>query len=178
MVASMKNWERAEIEFCNLLHDVYNVGASVTKDLELQYKDIDVIYVANNKDFSVSVKEQNSVEKYKTLLFEYLLVDTNDFSSMQGNVITCGADYYAIKYKQNGVDYFLVVKTKELKGLLLGGVWETKSTTKHTEQLNKSQGRKYNRTLNWKVPIDSVLNLNGVFVFKYEQNKWSLYGKS
>lgn len=173
----MNNWKQAEIDFCNLLHDVYKVGGELVEDLSQQYKDIDVSYKVAGKSYTVSVKEQNSVEKYNTLLFEYLLVDTNDFSTMQGNLITCGADYYAIRYNINGVSHFIVVSSKTLKSIIIGGVWETKSTTKYTEQKNKEEGRKYNRTLNWKVPLNSILNSKGVFKFKYNTkiNKWSLY---
>ena len=102
------------------------------------------------------------VSKYNTVLFEYLQVDTSNYSTMEGSFLKCEADLYAITYD----DVWLILDAKKLKQFILSGIWKDVRTTAKAEQFNTNKrGSKYTRTYNYKVPLDSLIGSNA-FLWK------------
>lgn len=129
----MSQWEAAEHQLARMVKGV------VVTDLTKQYADIDV----ETDNFSYSVKCQNNVLKYNSILFETLLIDTYNNSSMDGSFLKCEADRYAIKFDNT----WLLLDTQALKEMLLhkDAKYPVKTTQGWLEDKNKAEGRTYNR---------------------------------
>lgn len=156
----MSDWKKSELDFCKLMEKMG--GATLIDELALQYVDID----AKLKDGrTVSIKEQTLVSKYNTVLFEYLLVDTDTYDSMDGSFLSCKADLYAITYDKT----WLILDSKKLKKFVLSGIWSNMRTTTKAELYNKNiRKAKHNRTYNYKIPLDQLL-ASDAFLWKGER---------
>jgi len=159
----MNQWEQAEKDLASL------IGGSVTNDLVLQYKDVDVL----TKDYTYSVKWQSQVSKYNSILFETHLINTLDNTSMNGSFTSCEADRYAIKwYDNNNKVVWGIFDTQLLKEVIDQGDWKFQYTNTKTNNNNRRERRKYNSTKMVQVPPSSVINspayLTGINTAQYK----------
>lgn len=167
-------WKKAELDFVNLLNDNGMRGGKLAEKLEDQYKDIDVLFDYGKRQWSVSIKDQGNVETYKSFLFEYLLVNTDDNSNMLGSVLTNRSDYYAIRYQLGEDYYFSLVDSSKLKEALLYTRRESIPLQKWKRIANRNKlHRKYNHTLCWRFMLDEWEELKPA-TFKKVSNKWTL----
>lgn len=145
----MSDWKKTELNFCKLVEKCG--GATLLSDTVNQYKDIDAIMKDGR---TVSIKQQTLIKKYNTVLFEYLMIDTSNFNHMDGSLLYCKADLYAINYDNT----WLLLDAPKLKKFVLSGCWETMRTNSKAEEYNRNiRKATYDRTFNYKIPLDSLL---------------------
>lgn len=149
----MCKWQEAEHQLANM------VKGKVVTELALQYKDIDVI----TSNYTYSVKHQNKVVEYDSLLFELTLQNTDNGRKMDGSFLKCEAARYAIKFD----DTWLMFDTNLLKSFILErrDTLKERVTQRWLEDKNKAEGRTYNRgimvSLNPKDLISSPAYITG-----------------
>lgn len=148
----MKQWQQAEEVFAKM-----SKGTVVT-DLQQQYKDIDVITQHGN---TVSIKVQNDCYKYNSVLFEVELQSTHtNAPPMEGSLHKCEAQYYVVYLTDCGV--WMMFDTAKLKEFVLQGNHHKRTTTKWTEEKNRTQGRTYDRGINITIPPKALLQCDAL----------------
>lgn len=142
--------KKAELDFCKLMEKWG--GGILIDDFNEQMKDIDVKLKKCGR--TVSVKDQHSADKYQCFLFEHRQIRTSDLNSMNGNVISCEADIYAIATKTE----WFIFDAPKLKALLMSGVYPDVYTNTRTEQMNrKKKGNNcFDRTISWRVTFKQL----------------------
>lgn len=142
-------------------------GGELVKDLEMQYKDIDlVIKGSDGADYSVSIKDQLwSSGKYGGMQIETELYNSSNDKTMVGCFYSNASDYYLWRLEIKGEDSWFIVKTQALRDWVEENKetlipWKTRLAT---EQKNSSLGRYYNGAKGLTLTItDALLSIGSV----------------
>lgn len=146
------SWQATELEFCNLIHDNGWGAASLVTALPDQYLDRDVKLVNGTTERMVSVKDQGDIKDYGSLMFEYLMVNTDSNETMMGSTLSGKTDLYCVRFTEKAVDTFLVMQTKELKDYLLYNRFQSIPLQEWKRIKNRKElKRTFNHTLCWRV---------------------------
>lgn len=136
-------------------------GGELVEDLELQYKDIDLIATGQSgRELLVSVKDQyGSSKKYGSIQVETWNYDTVLEEGTEGWLPKGECNLYLWRvYTEEMGDTWLMIE----RNVLLSYIEENKyklrewQTTRRTEALNRSYGRKYDRMGGYVLNIDEV----------------------
>lgn len=143
-------------------------NGELVEELELQYKDIDLIIPSVKDDctYTVSVKDQtySTGKGFKTVQIELELRDTLTGDTMQGCFYSNESDYYFWRVIFEGDDIWVIVKSKVLKTYIHNNrdsltQWHT---TENTNRKNKALGRKFNSSRGVTMTIEDLISLGAV----------------
>lgn len=168
----MKDWQKAEVELCNLLSDVFQCGGVIETDLEKQFKDIDVTDRMGN---TYSVKYQPSSTKTGNFAFEYLQENPANGNTMDGSFKSCEADRYAIFRQFGDAEWCFMCESAPLKEFVNNGDWKSRTTRRTTEENNNYAV--YSRGHCYLVPVKELYKQYWITVFIKKNNKWVIHNK-
>lgn len=142
-------------------------GGELVKNLEMQYKDIDLVLQGKDgSDYSVSIKDQLwSSGKYGGMQIETELYNSSNGKTMVGCFYSNDSDYYLWRLEVKGKDSWFIVKTQVLRDWVEENrstlvPWKTRPVT---EQKNSSLGRYYNGARGLTLTItDALLSIGKV----------------
>lgn len=143
----------------------------LTKQLEHQYKDIDLFIKSKQGDWkSCSVKDQlrGTRRGFTSVQIELELVDTDTQESIKGCFYTNNSEYYFWRVWWNNAPHWCVIPTEELKAFVEKNKASMRewSTTERTEQKNKEYGRKYNRAKGVELELEDMASLGSFLPVK------------
>ena len=131
---------------------------------EYQYKDIDCFVKSKQGvKYTASVKDQRTSTKqgYNTIQLEMELINTDNNKKTKGCFVKNESDYYFWLVQIDGVDYWCIVKSADLKAYVKANLKTLKTwqTTTKTENKNRQCGRYYNRSKGVLVDIETLKRL-------------------
>ena len=170
-------WQATELEFCNLIHDNNWGAATLVETLEEQYKDRDVKLVSNKIERMVSVKDQGDIKNYGSLMFEYLMVNTDTNETRMGNTLSGQTHLYAVRFTESATDTFFVMQSKDLKDYLLYNRFESIPLQEWKRNKNRSElKRTFNHTLCWRVYTKDLRKQDWCVELNKIDGKWVVKG--
>jgi hypothetical protein len=143
-------WKLAEQSFATYFN------GDVVEELELQYKDIDILCKESGK--TVSVKDiGDSSKQYGSVLLETTLVNTTNGATSKGSFYKCEADLFAIRLWHKGRYCWYVTHTSELTKYLEQNSLSEVKTRPETEAKNRARGRYYNGTICKRISVPHLV---------------------
>lgn len=140
----------------------------LTKQLEHQYKDIDLFIKSKQGDWiSCSVKDQlrGTSRGFTSVQVELVLEDTDTGEQIEGCFYKNESDWYVWRVLYQGEESWCFIETNKLREYIEKNIETLKTwqTMPNTNKKNKEYGRKYNKASGVELEL-SVMASIGSFI--------------